>query len=253
MSSKKSQHLPQNCEHIVQRVAKLFRRSEGAVLPLCSSDQQLRISSLQPPKIALAAAAANGAAGDGKKSMLSTNGGRPLTSSSSSSLLRVSGPAAGGGGGVGPGGKRLLSLDSAAAQLAAPAGGGGGHEEEWLRTQRKLVAEAAELRRQREQAAVCCASVGASYAFLALSVALSLSVVIAVCLFLHSFVPKEYYYQNASSPPSHANNFIGTTGNTEPFLLATNLPQLPPQIAAQFVGQNDNDDAAGNAIVTAQF
>uniref|UniRef100_A0A914GYM2 Uncharacterized protein n=1 Tax=Globodera rostochiensis TaxID=31243 RepID=A0A914GYM2_GLORO len=245
MFSKKSQHLPQNCEHIVQRVAKLsafrlppknFRRSEGAVLPLCSSDQQLRISSFQPPKIALATAtAANGAAGDGKKSMLSSNSGRPMSSSSSSSLLRVSGPAAGGGV-VGPGGKRLLSLDSAA-QLVAPAGGGG-HEEEWLRTQRKLVAEAAELRRQREQAAVCCASVGASYAFLALSVALSLSVVIAVCLFLHSFVPKEYYYKNASSPSSHANNFIGTE-NTEPFLLVTNLPQL----RAQFVGQNADDDA----------
>jgi hypothetical protein len=84
------------------------------------------------------------------------------------------------------------------------------------------VSEAAQLDRRHKKA--WCNGVGASYAFLALSVLLSLSVVkmieitlisfkdlknifkvIGVCLFLHSFVPKEYYKRGIGTKISRAN------------------------------------------------
>ncbi|CAK5080806.1 unnamed protein product [Meloidogyne enterolobii] len=52
----------------------------------------------------------------------------------------------------------------------------------------------------------------ASYCFLFISIILSLSVVIGVCLFLHSFIPKDYYNKNIIK--INENKTINSTNNS---------------------------------------
>nr|CAD2186873.1 unnamed protein product [Meloidogyne enterolobii] len=176
---------PKSCERIVQGVAKLStfkipsthlkRCSEGA-LPL---NEQTIIGSGGQPKILV-----NGNI-NGKVVTKENNEDNwpSINLSPSTNCLRVSSSGvdisnSSSGFNENCGGKRLYSLDSSTSNNNMSGG----------------LSDTTELRLKRDRK--WWNRTAASYCFLFISIILSLSVVIGVCLFLHSFIPKDYYNKN---------------------------------------------------------
>ncbi|KAL7079729.1 hypothetical protein ACQ4LE_001835 [Meloidogyne hapla] len=198
---------PKSCERIVQGVAKLStfripsthlkRCSEGAI-PL----NEQTINSVQP-KIVV-----NGNINGKEKKEFSedTNWPNINLSPSTTNCLRVSSSGIdistnSSGLNENCSGKRLYSLDSSTTNMS-----GGGGRSEWnnSKNQQFLVTDTTEIRLKRDRK--WWNRTAASYCFLFISIILSLSVVIGVCLFLYSFIPKDYYNKNIIKNNENINN-----------------------------------------------
>nr|CAD2204347.1 unnamed protein product [Meloidogyne enterolobii] len=207
---------PKSCERIVQGVAKLStfkipsthlkRCSEGA-LPL--NEQTIIGGSGGQPKILV-----NGNI-NGKVVTKENNEDNwpSINLSPSTNCLRVSSSGvdisnSSSGFNENCGGKRLYSLDSSTSNNNMS---GGRSELNNLKNQQQfLISDTTELRLKRDRK--WWNRTAASYCFLFISIILSLSVVIGVCLFLHSFIPKDYYNKNIIK--INENKTINSTNNS---------------------------------------